>query len=97
MAQSLGEIAEMKYIASVNSVEFIIEIDHEDQITLDGETTWVLSWPASPWWRAVTILIVICVPVAFVTFIQYVKVALRKKNASDRTMSSSVSTEEGNK
>jgi biotin carboxyl carrier protein len=37
MAQSLGEIAEMKYIASVNDVEFIIEIDHDDQITLDGQ------------------------------------------------------------
>jgi TRAP-type C4-dicarboxylate transport system permease small subunit len=59
---------------------------YTDQMALDGETTWVLSWPASPWWRAVTILIIICVPVTMVTFIQYVKV-----------MSSSVSVEEGNK
>jgi len=70
---------------------------YTDQMALDGETTWVLSWPASPWWRAVTYLIIICVPVTFVTFIQYVKTALRKKNASDRTKPSSVSTEEGNK
>ena len=70
---------------------------YTDQIALDGESTWVLSWPVSPWWRVVTILIIICVPVTFVTFIQYVKAALRKKNAPDRTMSSSVSTEEGNK
>jgi TRAP-type C4-dicarboxylate transport system permease small subunit len=70
---------------------------YTDQITLDGETTWVLSWPAAPWWRAVTILIIICVPVAFMTFIQYVKTVLRKKNGSDQTMSSSVSVEEGNK
>ena len=70
---------------------------YTNQITLDGETTWVLSWPVSPWWRVVTILIIICVPVTLVTFIQYVKAALRMKNASDLIMSSSGSAEEGNK
>ena len=69
---------------------------YTDQIALDGESTWVLSWPVSPWWRVVTILIIICAPVTFVTFIQYVKAALTKKNASDLTGSSSVSAEEGN-
>ena len=69
---------------------------YTDQNALDGESTWVLSWPVSPWWRAVTILIIICIPVTLVTFIQYVKAAIRDKNASDLTMSSSGSKEEGN-
>lgn len=70
---------------------------HTDQLARDGETTWVLSWPVSPWWRAVTILIIICTPVAFVTFIQYVKAALKKRNGSDETITTSAPTEEGNK
>jgi TRAP-type C4-dicarboxylate transport system permease small subunit len=70
---------------------------HTDQIARDGESTWVLSWPVSPWWRVVTILIIICTPVTFVTLIQYMKAALRKKNSSDLSISSSVSAEEGNK
>jgi TRAP-type C4-dicarboxylate transport system permease small subunit len=69
---------------------------HTDQIARDGETTWVLSWPVSPWWRVVTILIIVCTPVTFVTIIQYVKAALKKRNASDLSISSSGSTEEGN-
>ncbi len=69
---------------------------YTDQIALDGETTWVLSWPVSPWWRVVTILIIICAPVTLVTFIQYVKAALEKKKPSNQTMSESVSTEKGN-
>ena len=70
---------------------------HTDQIARDGETTWVLSWPVSPWWRVVTILIIICTPVAFVTFIQYLRVALRKTDVSDNTTSPSGNAEEGNK
>ncbi len=70
---------------------------YTDQIALDGETTWVLNWPVSPWWRVVTILIIICTPVTLVTIIQYAKAALRKKNVSDQTMPSSVATEAGNK
>ena len=70
---------------------------YTDQMALDGESTWVLSWPVSPWWRAVTILIIICAPVTFVTFIQYAKEALRKKNPSDQPIPTSAPTEEGNK
>ncbi len=70
---------------------------HTNELAQDGETTWVLNLPVSPWWRVVTILINICTPVTFVTFIQYAKAALRKKKPSDKTHPSSVSTEEGNK
>ncbi len=69
---------------------------YTNQITLDGETTWVLSWPVSPWWRVVTILIIICVPVTFVTFIQYTKAAFKKETPSEKATPSSASAEEGN-
>ena len=69
---------------------------YTDQLILDGESTWVLSWPVSPWWRVVTILIIICVPVTFVTFIQYTKAALKKETPSEKATPSSASAEEGN-
>ena len=67
-----------------------------DELALDVETTWVLNLPVSPWWRVVTILIFICTPVTFVTFIQYAKAAFKKENPSDKVIPTSVSTEEGN-
>lgn len=67
-----------------------------DELSLDGETTWVLNLPVSPWWRVVTILIFICTPVTLVTFIQYTKAAFKKENPSDTAIPTSVSTEEGN-
>ena len=69
---------------------------YTDQLILDGESTWVLNLPVSPWWRVVTILIIICTPVTFVTFIQYTKAAFKKENPSDKVIPTSVSTEEGN-
>jgi TRAP-type C4-dicarboxylate transport system permease small subunit len=49
---------------------------YADQLAEDGATTWVLGWSISPWWRVVTIIILICVPVALVTCIQFLKSAL---------------------
>ena len=60
---------------------------YTDQLVEDGETTWVLSWPVSPWWRVVTVLIIVCVPVTFMTVILFLKSAL-KKNRSDQAVSS---------
>jgi hypothetical protein len=67
-----------------------------DELVMDGETTWVLNLPVSPWWRVVTILIFICTPVTLVTFIQYTKAAFKKEKPSDTAIPTSVSTEEGN-
>lgn len=39
---------------------------YADQLQADGETTWILQWPVSPWWRVITILVVVNVPVALV-------------------------------
>ncbi len=27
-----------------------------------GETTWILAWPVTPWWIAVTAILLTCVP-----------------------------------
>ena len=68
---------------------------YTDQLARDGETTWVLNWPVSPWWRLVSILIIICVPVTLITVIQYLKSAVRKKDASTPIESSSAQPQEG--
>lgn len=38
MAQSLGEIEQVKYISTVNDQKFVIQIDHEGRITVDDRT-----------------------------------------------------------
>ena len=68
---------------------------YTDQLIEDGETTWVLNWPVSPWWRIVTILIIICVPVTLITVIQYFKEAFQKQGASDAVESAADQPEEG--
>lgn len=37
MAEPLGKVASMKYITTVNDKEYVIEIDRDDQITVDGQ------------------------------------------------------------
>ena len=66
---------------------------YADQLAEDGATTWVLGWPIAPWWRIVTIIIFLCVPVALVTAMQFMKSALRKKTPSDDTMKPSMQEE----
>jgi TRAP-type C4-dicarboxylate transport system permease small subunit len=39
---------------------------YANQLLEDGETTWILNWPVSPWWRVITILILVNVPVTLV-------------------------------
>lgn len=70
---------------------------YTDKLLRDGETTWVLNWPVSPWWRVVTILIFTCVPVTLLMFIRDSKSALGKKGVSDQLESSSDQPQEGNK
>ncbi len=66
-----------------------------DQLAQDGENTWVLNWPVSPWWRVVTILIIICVPVTIAVVIQCTKSAMGKESTSDQRKSSADHLEEG--
>ena len=59
-----------------------------DQLAEDGATTWVPSWPVSPWWRIASIIVMVCVPVAIVTIIQFTKSALGKDRDQDQPASS---------
>ena len=42
---------------------------YANELAVDGETTMVLAWSFSPWWRIVSVLFGICVPVQFVVFL----------------------------
>lgn len=39
---------------------------YADQLMQDGQTTYILNWPVSPWWRVVTVLVVVNVLVSLV-------------------------------
>jgi TRAP-type transport system small permease protein len=46
---------------------------YANELAQDTATTFVYDWPLSPWWRAVTVIIALCIPVTLVTVIQYFK------------------------
>jgi TRAP-type C4-dicarboxylate transport system permease small subunit len=51
---------------------------YTDQLLQDGETTWILGWPVSPWWRMVTLLVMVNVPVTLVMAIASIRSAVKK-------------------
>lgn len=53
---------------------------YTDELFLDGETTWVLNWPVSPWWRVITVLVMINVPVALVMAIGSIREVFKRKH-----------------
>lgn len=42
-----------------------------------GETTWLLAWPAAPWWRVATLFMLLCVPVQVVELLSRARLAVR--------------------
>ena len=58
------------------------------QLAADGETTWVLSWPLSPWWRISAVLVALCVPVQGYVFWRTVKSISRGGNNTKQGASS---------
>lgn len=52
---------------------------YTDQLFQDGETTWVLNWPVSPWWRIVSILVIVNIPVAFIMAVDSARSAIRNR------------------
>ena len=67
-----------------------------DQLARDGENTWVLNWPVSPWWRVITIIILICVPITLVCVAQHIRSFMKPEDTTDQSMSASNEQEEGN-
>ena len=51
---------------------------YANELQADGQTTWILSWPVSPWWRVVTILVVVNIPVALVMAIASLREVYRR-------------------
>ena len=60
------------------------------QLAADGETTWVLGWPLSPWWRIAAVLVALCVPVQGYVFWRTVKSISRGSNNTKQGASSEV-------
>jgi len=45
---------------------------YADQSAIDNETTAILGWPLSPWWRGISIIVAVCVPVQIIAFLQLI-------------------------
>ena len=54
---------------------------YTNQLLEDGETTWILNWPVSPWWRLITILVMVNVPVALMMAIASFHKVVRQRAA----------------
>lgn len=52
---------------------------YADQLLEDGETTWILNWPVSPWWRVITILVLVNVPVTLVMAIASFREGIKRR------------------
>ena len=61
---------------------------YANELAIDGETTMVLGWPFSPWWRIVSVLFGICVPVQLVIFIQSLGWAISGRTPKESAQSS---------
>ena len=58
---------------------------YADQLQADGETTWILQWPVSPWWRVITILVVVNVPVALIMAITSFREVIKRRRPWTRS------------
>jgi len=57
-----------------------------NQVATDHETTWVLNWPVAPWWRIVSLLIIICIPVQAVVCLHLGKSVIKWKRPSNESL-----------
>jgi TRAP-type C4-dicarboxylate transport system permease small subunit len=56
---------------------------YANELATNNQTTWVVLWPMSPWYRIAALLMVLCVPVLTVVFFSQVKAALFPERDSD--------------
>ncbi|MBW1774147.1 MAG: TRAP transporter small permease [Deltaproteobacteria bacterium] len=56
---------------------------YANELAVDGETTMVLGWAFSPWWRTVSVLFGICVPVQLVVFLRSLGCAISGKTPKE--------------
>ena len=48
---------------------------YASEMATAGQTTWVVLWPVAPWWRIVTILVALCVPMHLVSLFTSLRTA----------------------
>jgi hypothetical protein len=58
---------------------------YSNEMAIDGETAMIINWPVSPWWRAVSIVFGLCVPVQVVVFLLSAKQAITCSGSQDET------------
>jgi TRAP-type C4-dicarboxylate transport system permease small subunit len=56
---------------------------YANELATNNQTTWVVLWPMSPWYRIAALLMVLCIPVLTVVFFSQVKAALFPERDSD--------------
>jgi TRAP-type C4-dicarboxylate transport system permease small subunit len=61
---------------------------YANELAIDSETTMVLGWYYSPWWRIVSVLFGICVPVQFVIFLRSLGWAISGRTPRQRAQMS---------
>ena len=69
LGSALGQLSTvwLRAMASVATTLFFVLlgwqfIDFVLEMQEAGETTWILAWPVAPWWIAVTVILLTCVP-----------------------------------
>ena len=69
LGSALGHLSSawLRAMASVATTLFFVLVGWQFiDLTLEmqdaGETTWILAWPVTPWWIAVTVILLTCVP-----------------------------------
>ena len=58
---------------------------YSNEMARDGETVMIINWPVSPWWRAVSIVFGVCVPVQVIIFLLSAKQAITGRGSQDET------------
>ena len=56
---------------------------YANELKMTNDTTWILGWPSSPWWRGVTILIALSIPILIVILLQDAKSIFSRKDTPE--------------
>jgi TRAP-type C4-dicarboxylate transport system permease small subunit len=76
LGSALGQLsgAWLRALASVATTLFFVLVGWQFinfvlQMQDAGETTWILAWPVTPWWIAVTVILLTCVPAQLIVLV----------------------------
>ena len=76
LGSALGRLSSawLRALASVATTLFFVLVGWQFinfviQMQDAGETTWILGWPVTPWWIAVTVILLTCVPAQLIVLV----------------------------